>query len=254
MKSFAPPAALAPFVRDFMIVDVDDEVTRVRVPEPGLVLGVRYRGFASLLGENTEVRLPNVTLTGMSHTARRMRTGARGGVVLARFHPGGAAQFFDQPLDELFGSTASLAEILPTAARELGDRVTEATSPASRLEALECFLLGRLRPRIPDPVVVRALSEITSVGGAVKIGPLARSLGISQDPLEKRFRRAVGATPKQFASLLRLRRAIDGYRPGASLADLALESGFFDQSHFSRELRAMTGQSPHRFFRAGEYR
>ena len=42
MKVYPPSAALAPFVREFMVVDVQDETTRLRLPEPGLVLGVRY--------------------------------------------------------------------------------------------------------------------------------------------------------------------------------------------------------------------
>jgi len=41
---------------------------------------------------------------------------------------------------------------------------------------------------------------------------------------------------------------------GASLTQLALEAGYFDQSHFSRALRAATGQAPDQFPRAGAHR
>ena len=255
MRSVAPSALLAPFVRDFMLVDVRDETTRVRLPEPGLVLGVRYRGSASLLAGDEATRLADATLTGMTITARRMRTAAGSGIILARFHPGGAARFFAEPLHQLFGGTVALDDLLPRGEvdRIRGD-VTEAASDCARVAALEAFLRARLPPRPPDPVVAAAVRAISEARGAVRIRTLARQLGISQDPLEKRFRRAVGATPKQLASLLRLRHAIDSYRPGARLTQLALDAGYSDQSHFNRELRAVTGEAPGRFLRAGQYR
>jgi AraC-like DNA-binding protein len=255
MRSVAPGALLAPFVRDFMVVDVREETTRLRLPEPGFVLGVRYSGSASLLAGGTATRLPDVTLTAMSTTARRMRTSAGGGIVLARFHPGGAAQFLAEPLHELFGATLPLDEVLP---RDEIDRVrhdvTSAANDHARVAAFEAFLLARLRPGSPDPMVAAAVRAISDARGVVQIRALARQLGISQDPLEKRFRRAVGASPKQLASLLRLRHAVETYRPGARLTQLALDAGYFDQSHFSRELRAATGEAPGRFLRAGEHR
>ena len=254
MRIVAPSAALAPFVRQFMLVEVRDTTVRLRLPEPGLVLGVRYRGLASVLDADAEVLLPQVTLAGLTNTARRMRTGAGGGVLLASFHPGGAAPFFSHPLHEFFGATIALEQVLPR--REVARvhaQVGEAASDRERVAALEAYLLARLRPPKTDPLVAAALHAINEAQGALQIRPLARKLGISQDPLEKRFRRAVGASPKQFASLLRLRHAIDAYRPGASLTQLALAAGYFDQSHFNRELRAVTGQPPGRFFQAGEH-
>jgi len=255
MRRVAPSAQLAPFVREFMLVEVRDETTRVRLPEPGLVLGVRYRGSASVVTGDVATRLPPVSLAGMASTARRMRTAGGSGIVLALFHPGGAAQFFSEPLHQLFGATVALDELLPRAEVDrVCTCVTEAADDAERVAAVEALLVARLRPRPPDPVVAAALRAIADAHGAVQIRALARRLAISQDPLEKRFRRSVGASPKQFASLLRVRHAIDAYRPGARLTHLARDAGYFDQSHFNRELRAVTGEAPGRFLRAEAYR
>ena len=255
MRIHAPSAPLAPFVREFMIVDVDEETTRLRLPEPGLVLGVRYRGWAGLVAGERVTRLPEVSLAAMSATARQMRTSAGGGVVLARFHPGGAAQFFAQPLHELFGTTVALDELLPAGEVDrIHARVSQAASDRERVAALQAFLLARLRPAPPDPLVMAAVRALQDARGGLPIRALARRLGTSQDPLEKRFRRAVGATPKQLATLLRLRHAIDRYRPDLPLARLAADAGYFDQSHFNREFRAVTGAAPGRLLRAGAHR
>jgi AraC-like DNA-binding protein len=252
MKVYPPSAALAPFVREFLVVDVQDETTRLRLPEPGLVLGVRYAGWADVLAGDVLTRLPDVSLAAMTATARQMRTSAGGGVVLARFHPGGAAPFFAQPLHQLFGATVALHDLLPRAqVDELQSRILQAAGDPQRVATLDSFLRARLRPEAVDPLVTAAVRTLHDARGAVQIRALARRLGISQDPFEKRFRRVVGASPKQLASLLRLRHAIDRYRPGTPLTRLALDAGYFDQSHFNREFRAVTGQAPGRLLRAG---
>jgi AraC-like DNA-binding protein len=255
MKGFAPTSPLAPFVRELMLVEVDEETIRVRLPEPGLVLGIRYRGSASLVAGSTTTLLPDATLTGMTGMARRMRTAAGGGIALALFHPGGAAQFFSEPLHELFGATVALDELLPGVdVDRVRSRVGEATTDAQRIAGLEAFLLARLRPETPDPLVAEAVRILRETRGEVRIGALARKLAISQDPFEKRFRRAVGTSAKQLASLLRMRHAVQAYRPGVALGRLATDAGYFDQSHMSRELRAVTGEPAGKFLRAGQYR
>lgn len=240
--------SLARFVRDVMVVEVGAETERLRLPEPGLVLAVRYRGFASLGAGDDEERLPDVSLTGMTVRARPMRTSADGGVILIRFRPGGAAPFFESPLHELLGTTTALSDLAPSdLVARVQDRVGEARDDRERARAVEEFLFTQRREQA-DPIVALALRHLGEAGGGEPIRALAAQVGLSVDALEKRFRRVVGCSPKQFASLCRLRRAIDSYRRGVSLTQLALDAGYYDQSHFNRALRAVTGKTPGQFF------
>src|SRR6185295_11105478 len=130
------------------------------------------------------------------NVARRMRTEADSGIVLARFRPGGAAQFFAHGLHEHYGTTTALDDILARAdVDRVRARVAEGADDRARVAALDAFLVAHMNRREPDPVVAAAVRAIEAAHGAVQIRALARSLGISQDPLEKRFRRAVGASP-----------------------------------------------------------
>ncbi|MBL8953344.1 MAG: helix-turn-helix transcriptional regulator, partial [Myxococcaceae bacterium] len=85
-----------------------------------------------------------------------------------------------------------------------------------------------------------------------RITALAKQLGLELDALEKRFRAVVGSTPKQFASVVRLQRAVAAYRRGASLTQAAFDAGYFDQSHFIRAFRAATGEAPRTFLRRAQ--
>lgn len=248
-----PSPRLAPFVAGFTIVESQHDVSRVPLGDPGVSLGIRYAGAASWLEGTREHRLPDASITGVLGAARRIRTRAGSGVVVAQFHPAGAAAFFRIPLDELGGLTRPFDDLVPRAEVErLSDRIASQTSPSRRAAVLEAFLLQRLRPDALDPIATAAVHALGGARGAVRIASLARQLGISQDPLEKRFRRAVGTSPKQFASLLRLRHAISLGQRGTSWTGAAHQAGYFDQSHFIREFRTFTGDTPSRFFRAAD--
>ena len=249
-----PSERLAPFVRHFTIVEAPQETTRVLVPDAGIVIGIRYGGSASLLENGSATRVPDASFAGMRATARRMCTSAGGGVVLAVFHEGGAAPFFARPLHELFGAHVALDSLLPRGeVEEVGGRVRDALVGTERVAVLERFLLNRLSPGGRDELVAAAVRAIRATSGSIRIRRLAAELGLSQDRLEKRFRQAVGASPKQLASILRLRRAVDAHRPGVSLTRLSADAGYFDQSHFIREFRAAMGEAPQRFFRAADH-
>jgi AraC-like DNA-binding protein len=249
-----PSDRLAPFVRQFTVVEAEEETTRVLVPDAGIVVGFRYGGSASLIDNGKATRLPDATFAGMRDTVRRMRTSAGGGVLLAVFHEGQAAPFFAPPLHELFGATVALDALLPRGEVEgVAARVREAPDLPGRVAVFEQFLLSRLVDRRRDETVAAAVRAIRAAPGSIRIAALAAQLGLSPDRLEKRFRRAVGTAPKQLASILRLRRAVDAYRPGASLTRLSAGAGFFDQSHFVREFRAVTGETPQRFFAARDH-
>ncbi len=253
---FEPHSSLAPFVRTFEVIETNDGAARTLMPETGLILSFRYSGSATLLEGQSERRVPDCAATGLRSTARRMRTSSEGGMVLVKFREGGATGLVDLPLHRLFGETVALDELVhPAQVRATLARVRDARSHPERVRALESFLLEQ-RARSEwavDPLVEAALRAIEAAATSIRVGPLARELGLSLDAFEKRFRSRVGASPKQFASTLRLRRAVESHRHAATLTRVALEAGYYDQAHFVRQFVAATGIAPRRFLASTEY-
>jgi AraC-like DNA-binding protein len=74
---------------------------------------------------------------------------------------------------------------------------------------------------------------------------LASISNMSLRAFERRFRAAFHLTPQRFLRKLRLRIASRALvHSDGSLSDIALSSGFADQSHFSREFRRQFGRTP----------
>jgi AraC-like DNA-binding protein len=252
MLGFAPRPELAAVVRRFTIVETDAAATRTLIPDAGVIVGLRYGGFARQLDAGASP-LPDATVAGQRDTPRVMHTSAGGGIVLATLHDGRAGAWFRAPLHDLFGATVALDQLAPPAdvARALA-QVAEARDPAARVRAFEAFLLGQ-QHEAPDALVDTAVRALRAAHGALRIDQLAGDLDIGRDRLEKRFRRAVGCSPKQLAAILRLRRAIALHRAGAPLTRVAAEAGYFDQPHFIRDFRRFAGAPPSRVLGSDAY-
>jgi len=71
---------------------------------------------------------------------------------------------------------------------------------------------------------------------------LADDLGISERQLRRRFADAVGYGPKTLTRVLRFQRFLE--LAGEDLARAALDAGYADQAHLTRECRRLAGRTP----------
>jgi AraC-like DNA-binding protein/mannose-6-phosphate isomerase-like protein (cupin superfamily) len=78
----------------------------------------------------------------------------------------------------------------------------------------------------------------------------AKTAGVSQDQLIRRFKREVGLTPHRFLLQNRIRCAQRLIERGMSIADVAQAAGFYDQSHFDKRFRYLVGLSPREYRKA----
>ena len=248
---YIPTDILKPYIQSFVIQETVDENVYKVLPNTGLVIGFQYKGKLSYLDNENEKPLSTSGITGLRDSYRVFKNSKDIGTVLVFFKEAGAASFFRQPLHELFRESISLDNfMLRSELLLLEERLYEARSDETRIEVVEEFLISRLAYVEPDQLVLAALALIHKSKGNIRIKELMQQLHISQSPLEKRFRQAVGASPKKFASIVRLKNAIQHYSPQDSLTALSYEAGYYDQAHFIKEFKTFTGDTPETFFRS----
>jgi AraC-like DNA-binding protein len=187
-----------------------------------------------------------------------------------RFKPGMAGLFLAAPLQAL---TDQRADIDLLWGRSDADRLADAlwTDEAperARLALIERELLRRLRagganvansahsaearrPAGALALVQRAVAALDGSGGALRVEQLAAELGVSRQHLAAQFRQHVGLSPKLFARICRFRQATAALKtvPAGSpdWAQLALECGYFDQSHLIHDFQELAATTPERF-------
>ncbi len=180
------------------------------------------------------------------------RFGVRGtegpsAVVGVHFKPGGAAAFFGGALPELRNRTELLEDVWGPAARELRERLQAAASPPQALRLLDEMLLQRLdRSATPDPLAAFAIEAFRRDPAGARVQPVQHDSGCSPAQFIQRFEQAVGLTPKRYARVLRFGLLLPTLaRCGPrDWAQIAVDAGYFDQSHLIREFRQLAGTTP----------
>jgi len=97
-----------------------------------------------------------------------------------------------------------------------------------------------------DPQVVVAVSRTIVSGADEPVAALAAGSGMGERQFRRRFHRATGISPKQFADVQRVRRALVPALTDGKWAGIAHDSGFADQAHLSRDIRLRFGATPRR--------
>ena len=83
----------------------------------------------------------------------------------------------------------------------------------------------------------------------VTLATLASEFGMSPYHFARRFKLATGCPPHEYQLQLRIQRACELLlrQPRQSVATIAVELGFADESHFRRHFRRIVGTTPSRY-------
>jgi transcriptional regulator GlxA family with amidase domain len=118
-------------------------------------------------------------------------------------------------------------------------------------DARAAVLDAALAPLAPEPTVayrdLQALLErMAADRSLVRVDQVAALAGVGVRSLQRLFAGLVGVSPKAVLARYRLQDAAATIDEGAvdDLAALAVELGWFDQAHFSRDFRAVVGVTP----------
>jgi methylphosphotriester-DNA--protein-cysteine methyltransferase len=102
----------------------------------------------------------------------------------------------------------------------------------------------------PDPLVGEVARRLRRP--ELRVERLASDLGVSERQLRRRCHAGVGYGPKTLQRVLRFRRFLAGIDATGTpdLARLALDAGYADQAHLTRECTRLSGLAPARLVRA----
>lgn len=81
----------------------------------------------------------------------------------------------------------------------------------------------------------------------ITLEELSNVVGLSPYHLLRTFRSTVGITPHDFLTQIRVEHSKRLLRRGGSITDVAADTGFVDQAHFTRRFREIMGVTPGRY-------
>jgi AraC-like DNA-binding protein len=257
IETWKTSTALAPYVSSYGVREASLGDRRIHVPLPARLdcflefyMEDRYKIVTVATG--TVHRAPRLVLVG-PQTRRREDLLLSGHLknFTVRFTPTGFRALFGIPASAI-RDVADCAElVLGTSVVELQESLAAAEESAWPAIS-ERFFLGRL-PRLKAgpgaEVAAQMAHSLRRVGGAATVAAIAYRHRLSVRHAERCFAEYIGTTPKMYSRLLRLQTALESTRGEVrpEWAGVALNAGYFDQSHMVREFRELTGETPVRF-------
>lgn len=164
--------------------------------------------------------------------ASRYAIGKR--VVLLSLDPVSASSWLGAPLELLRDRVVDLRDIdaklfSPMAEHFAADNVADLLMPSGTTL------------RRPVSRGERAVALLTK---GASVAHVARAVNLGERQFTRWFHQFSGLQPKRFQRITRLRRAVLAAKGGGTLAQVATASGYTDQAHFNREVKALTGSAP----------
>jgi AraC-like DNA-binding protein len=250
-----PSIELQPFVEEYWIQENSDISCCIR---PTTVLPTNTSDLILVYGDpfvqinQGETKLlPLSYLCGQKTKPVQVAPTGKTGLIIVRFKPWGAAPFFDFSMDELTDSSVDLHLLASgLSVRKLENQIHELTSSAERIHEIEVFLLNQLKMKLYDSLMVEAVHRINQMMGILSIADLVEDLNLSRRQFHRRFTRAIGMGPKEFAKITRFQKTLYQTKCGADWQELITTCGFYDQPHLIREMKKYSGFSYRNIFAA----
>ena len=266
-KIFEPSYELKPFVRRFMLADCRTDSKLSIKPKP---TGYQYIGW--VLGHELSAvvdNIPNKIAYGDFHLSGQIEhqdiTFNYHGKfihILAEFTALGLYQLTKICGDQCTGKMHSVSELNSELA-VMFDQLNNATNTVPLINRADtCLasfqnLLSELIPNkteLPE-YLLDAVNQIEAVHGQIKISTILEKINISQRQLDRKFKEIVGISPKYFARVLQLNRAIQALLENDTeyMLYAAEQGGFYDQAHFGRTMQEFMMLSPLEFLHSEEH-
>jgi len=168
-------------------------------------------------------------------------------IIGVSFEPGAASAVLGVPLVELQNTHEDLASVWGESAHELRERALAAPDRVAALDAVLGVLARRRMERAHPFAPLQTMRHIAhELGAGQPVTKLATKMGWTHGRLLTTARAGVGLTPKMYARLGRFQRALRCacLPSGPNWAQVAAQTGYFDQAHLHRDFRAFYGKAP----------
>jgi AraC-like DNA-binding protein len=254
VSAFKPISSLlAGFIESYFVIETD-VATEVKTLLNGRIdASIVVHGDLEwyYLEEAKFTALPACTLYPPTRVLGRARSLSASKCISVKFFPHLIAHSIFQhkklhaPLafHEFFGSE--------TEDKKLVINLSQAVNPTQTVELLDTYFERQLLFGKSDPWINEVISLLGN--NEWKVAQVAVAKGISIKTLERRFVKAMGITPQFFSKVIQLQQTVGSIRnldSQLSHGDLieALGNGYYDQAHFTKSCKRITGLTPKKLF------
>ncbi|MEP1035200.1 helix-turn-helix transcriptional regulator [Ekhidna sp.] len=246
-ESFAPTDSLKKLVKEYWIFENEDPTIQAQKIIPD--------GFSEIIihyGESYRINLsgrwePQASMLFSSQISKFffLENTGRSGIIGIKLHPTAFYELFQKDVADYTDRVVALDETLHGKVYDLRTLKQHDISINQRVQLAENWLEGQLQNLQPQSKVKHCVESIFASHGMIDIDQMAEDVQLSTRQLERLFKKVIGLSPKFYCRIIRFNYIFEVMKEQKdSWIRTALQSGFFDQSHFIKNFKEFTGEEP----------
>ena len=195
---------------------------------------------------------PKLAISGQVNYPSHLYADGNVEMIVVVFQPYVLKAFLDLPVSLFHNQEVSGYDLENKYLKQLAAQIFDCENTDLCISIIEQWLLSQ----IADALTLKTAYDFKRMAAAMKqlfimpstsVTELASATCLSKKHFERLFNELVGANPKEYARVVRFQKSLkllQHYSEDTSLAQLACQCGYADQSHFIREFRRFSGYTP----------
>lgn len=247
---FKVPKDLEPFVNCIILDESQDENGHENLPfyadgYPGIMFQQSENGFYLLPRGK---KLSELFLYGQTLKPISLDVKGPYKMMVFQLYPFASKYLLGVDPKELNDDCFDLLQLKNVNVGSYQKQLMETNKPEVQIGIISELMLDLVRAHQlpPNDSIQLAIHRILEARGLITIKQVADEVFVSERTFERHFLAQTGLTAKQFAKIIQFQYSLSKLTKERfdSLTDVGFDSGFSDQSHFTREFKKYTGQTP----------
>ncbi len=257
LSEFTPSPDLTEFVRVYRVVNfVFDDISKIPFkpypPRPEHCLSFYPRDSEIIEDVNNGKRSQNfkTVLFGQQSEVTNRYVGKDFLVFQVVFSPGGLYRLTGIPSQQLLNCYYDAETIFSKDIKEVNDKLNDASNFKEMVVVVESFLLKQINKGAKEFHRIDQVSNlILRTDKTLTIEWLAKESCLSLRQYERKFIERMGVSPRYFSNVVRFENAfrMKNMFPHLDWFSIAINCGFYDYQHLSKEYQKFTQKLPTEF-------
>ncbi|MCK9304393.1 MAG: helix-turn-helix domain-containing protein [Bacteroidales bacterium] len=231
----------------FIYSDPNEIVYDKFIPREDVALVFHLGSRPHLVGEQSLV-LPPYFLTPIKSRAHQIRCFGNLSTFIVLCNPTVLSKIFSVNMDngEIPFLELSAELFLP-----LWEKLVKCETEESRINCFQEFITGMNYPSYKPDTIDCFYHKIINEGVRTPLSRIENSFDLSERTLQRKFRIRTGVTPKTLIRIVRINHIWNKLKKGETpdYQNIVFEGNYFDQTHFIKDFKAITGETPDCFFK-----
>jgi len=252
-KNVMPCPRLSPFISHFTYYK--DYITNHRLdrflPNGNIEIVIDLTNEPKYIYDNHSLKekqsCNKIWISGIRNQPITIPSGRESEMFVINFRKGMAFPFLSLPMAEITDLVIDGDLILDQCFIELRDRLLEVAGHESMFDIAGQLLLHNFASRLAiNPFTEFAINAMVSNPVDCSIKAISSRCGYSSKHIIHLFKTKVGVAPKTLLRILRFQKALEEIESARTIrwTSLALDCGYFDQSHFISDFKDYSGFTP----------